>query len=412
MSESGDHRTRPPHRWLRWTLGLAAGLILAIVVGWGLLFWAAEPPQPGGFYTPPDPLPAGDPGTIIDTDRLDDVPDGSTGTRILYKSTDPQGNAIAVSGTVIVPEGDAPDEGRPVLAWAHGTTGIARRCAPSIRPDVASTIPGLESFLDAGYVVVTTDYPGLGGPGHHQYLIGESEARSVIDSVRAAQNLKRTHAGDRFGVWGHSQGGHASLFTGQIAVDYAPELTLVGVAAAAPASELAPLLEFALPSLTGKVLGSLALASWAQVFDDAPLGKIVQSQSIEAVEGISRGCVTTELQQLVAAPDAIYLQEVGFLKSDPTTTDPWAEIMRENSATPGDVPVPLFIAQGTEDEVVHPQVTYDFVEASCRADATVELKRLPGVGHPDVGFDSADAMAAWMADRFAGEPAPSTCSTE
>jgi pimeloyl-ACP methyl ester carboxylesterase len=408
----GDEQPHHHRRWGRWTLGIAAGLVLAIVIGWGLLFWVAEPAQPGRFYTPPDPLPSGDPGTILDTDRLDDVPDGSTGRRILYLSTDPQGDPIAVSGTVIVPDGRPPDGGRPVLAWAHGTTGIARRCAPSLSPQVTSTIPGLDDFLDAGYVVVTTDYPGMGAPGNHQYLIGQSEARAVIDSVRAARALGDTGASDQFATWGHSQGGHASIFAGQIAADYAPELTLVAVAAAAPATELAQLLELDLDSLAGKGLGALALASWARVFDDAPLRKIVEPQSIEAVEGIAAGCITTKLEQLVSAPDALFLQEAGFLKSNPTKTEPWQSIIADNSTTAGEVPVPMFVAQGTDDVIVHPQVTYEYVDDSCAAGTVVELKKLPGVGHPDVAFDSASAMADWLAGRFAGDSAPSTCSTQ
>ena len=57
--------------------------------------------------------------------------------------------------------------------------------------------------------------------------MGVSEGRSVLDSVRAAANLPKTGAGPRFVVWGHSQGGHAALFAGQLAKSYAPDLALV-----------------------------------------------------------------------------------------------------------------------------------------------------------------------------------------
>lgn len=78
-------------------------------------------------------------------------------------------------------------------------------------------------------VVVAADYPGLGTPGMHPYLIGESEGRAVLDSVRAARDLPDAGASNRFAVWGHSQGGHASLYTGELAASYAPDLRLVGV---------------------------------------------------------------------------------------------------------------------------------------------------------------------------------------
>lgn len=400
----GTHR----HHRGRWALGVAVGIVLALIIGWGFLYWAAEPPQPGGFYTPPDPLPDGEPGTILDTDRLDGVPDGATGTRVLYLSTDPEGEPVAVSGVVIAPEGDPPPGGRPVLAWSHPTTGIARRCAPSIGNGVSATIPGLERFLDAGYVVAATDYPGLGTRGPHPYLIGESEARAAIDSVRAARQL---HDGvsERFASWGHSQGGQSSLFVGEIVEDYAPEVELVGVAAAAPASELRQLLELDLPSLAGKVLTSMALASWARIYPDASLERAIQPQSIEAVEAVANDCIGTDPEKVVLGLDAVFLQEAGFLRLDPGTAQPWAKIMQDNSATAERATAPLFIGQGTADVVVHPQVTEAFVESACDAGIAVELKLLEGVDHGEAGFASADAAADWIAARFAGEPAPSTC---
>jgi alpha-beta hydrolase superfamily lysophospholipase len=79
-------------------------------------------------------------------------------------------------------------------------------------PDLAGTIWGLAEMMARGYVVVATDHPGLGTPGMHPYLIGVSEGRAVLDSVRAARDLPDAGASNRFVVWGHSQGGHASLY--------------------------------------------------------------------------------------------------------------------------------------------------------------------------------------------------------
>ncbi len=111
-------------------------------------------------------------------------------------------------------------------------------------PDTAGMIWGLGRNAEPeGYIVVATDYPGLGTDGIHPYLIGESEGRAVLDSVRAARDLPDSGASDRFAVWGHSQGGHAALYTGELAARYAPELKLVGVAAAAPATYLVELFD-------------------------------------------------------------------------------------------------------------------------------------------------------------------------
>ena len=73
--------------------------------------------------------------------------------------------------------------------------------------------------MSQGYVVVATDYEGLGTPGTHPYLVGESEAHGVLDIVKAAQQIRETGANDKTFVWGQSQGGQAALFAGEIAAD-------------------------------------------------------------------------------------------------------------------------------------------------------------------------------------------------
>ena len=162
--------------------------------------------------------------------------------RVLYRSTGLHGEPIAVSGVVIVPKGVPPAGGRPIVAWAHPTTGIVDRCAPSLARAFFRSVQGLQDMMNRGYAVAATDYPGLGTPGVHPYLVGESEARAVIDSVRAARSVPGVGDGRSFAVWGHSQGGQAALFTGLLASTYAPDLNLVGVAAAAPATELRSLM--------------------------------------------------------------------------------------------------------------------------------------------------------------------------
>ena len=131
-----------------------------------------EPSAPGAFYDPPDPLTAGDPGTVIRSEALRGLPAGTRGWRVLYLSTDPAGTAIAVSGTVFAPDAPAPPGGRPVIAWAHPTTGVDRRCAPSMDfpEEGLSRVPEYDELIAAGAVVVFTDYPGLGTPGPHPYL--------------------------------------------------------------------------------------------------------------------------------------------------------------------------------------------------------------------------------------------------
>jgi hypothetical protein len=149
-----------------------------------------QPDEPQSFYTPPATLPSGPAGTLIREEALPSVDPGIRVWRVLYTSTDEDGRPIAVSGVMAAPTGAPPAGGWPIVAWAHGTVGVASRCANSTQDDGGvQRIPDFVALVTAGNVLVATDYPGIGTPGMHPYLVGQSEGRSVLDSVRAGRNL-------------------------------------------------------------------------------------------------------------------------------------------------------------------------------------------------------------------------------
>ncbi len=261
-------------------------------------------------------------------------------------------------------------------------------------------------MLREGYVVVATDYPGLGTDGVHPYLIGESAGRAVLDSVRAARNFSNSKASNRFAVWGHSEGGHASLFTGQLAARYAPELKLVGVAAAAPATYLVDLFED--DAKTEQDLIAMALLSWTRLENVAP-ATIVEPGVMSAFKATALGCLTSIAQFEALEKDAKRLQAARFLKIDPTKINPWKGIMLRNSPGQARAGAPVFIAQGTADTTVDPQVTKRFAKALCAKGERVAFVELPGVSHIFAARDSAPTAIKWMNDRFKGLPAPSSC---
>src|SRR5690606_20866749 len=131
------------------------------------------------------------------------APQGAIAWRILYRSQDLHGNDVAASGTVYAPaSGQPPPGGRPVVAWAHPTTGMSDDCAPSRQGDPSAPLDWLEGMLANGWVVTATDYAGLGTPGTLAYLVGVSAAHDVLNSVRAARQIDGAHAGTRFATWG------------------------------------------------------------------------------------------------------------------------------------------------------------------------------------------------------------------
>ncbi len=255
------------------------------------------------------------------------VPAGATVWRILYHSTTIYGADVAESGYVIAPSAPPPAGGYPVIAWAHGTSGFAAPCAPSLFTDSGGgsgpyLLPSLDRYLAAGYVVSAADYQGLGvSDGVHPYLLGTSEGRSVLDATRATRALPGLKTADAVVIYGHSQGGHAALFAAEQAPTYAPDLHVVGVVAAAPATGLSTLI-----SIVGTPTGAQFLPysiptsyAWTQTYTDLPESAVfTPAGAAFASAEVTHGCS----DQVAAAIESHHLTPSGvFLagaSSDPT----------------------------------------------------------------------------------------------
>ena len=249
------------------------GAVLALVVALAAAGVASRldegRPSVDAFYTPPTDV-AQEPGHLLRAEPFTQgIPDSAKAWRILYTTTRDEGQPAVASGIVMVSD-DAPPGPRPVIAWAHGTTGFARPCGPSLldEPFVAGALPAEAQLLDRGWALVATDYIGLGTAGPHPYLIGQGEGRSVLDAVRAAHQHDQLDVADETVVWGHSQGGHAALWTGVLAPTYAPEVDIVGVAAIAPASDVVGLADHLGDVTGGSVFGSYIVVAYTDTYPD------------------------------------------------------------------------------------------------------------------------------------------------
>jgi alpha-beta hydrolase superfamily lysophospholipase len=396
-------RIKTPWERLRgWILVLAWVVLVVVVIAVVLFRHAAIPPEPGAFYTPPNPLPMGAPGTILRREPITDgVPDGAVSWRILYLSTGVNGERIAVSGVVVAPAG-ASASPRPVIAWARGTVGVLPACGLSHTSEPFRKMPALDLMVRRGFVVATTDYPGLGTPGIHPYLVGPVEADSVLDSVRAARQLD-VGAGDRFAVWGASQGGHASLWTAQSAGAYAPELKLIGAAASAPATDLEGILAANLHSPSGGVYTAELLYSWSHVYPGAELDDIVRPGQRAQFEKMATTCVSTPLAFLTLGG---LLTPSDYLAVD-HLTEPWKTWVARNTPR-GRIDVPLLITHGAADNLVPIALSEAETARRCEQGESVTLVSLPGVGH-DSAEESGLLVVGWIEDRFAGRPVGTTC---
>jgi acetyl esterase/lipase len=380
------------------------------IVGVVVLVSSSGSARPGSFYALPSPLPAGPAGAVIRSEVLADPPAGAKAWKILYRSRSHAGDPTAVSGLLFVPTTAAPVSGRNVVAFTHGTTGVASGCAPSnIGPSYWSAIDGLARFLQAGDVVVAPDYQGLGTPAPHPYLVGDAEATATLDEVRAARQFAPAHASPRFVVWGASQGGQAALFTGQQATSYAPELKLLGVAAAAPATDLKELFEANRNTPFGRILSAYTIDTWSQVYPQLHLDQVVTRAAQPIVKRLAKICIT-ERKGFLAVGVLQLALKLSYLKQLPWETEPWKGLIAENTPGRTEIRAPIIIAQGDADPLVRPAINAAFARRLCSDGERVDYRTYPGVMHVDAGPKTAADVAAWIAQRFAGAAAPSTCA--
>jgi pimeloyl-ACP methyl ester carboxylesterase len=364
-----------------------------------------EPEQFTGtdFYAEPDELPDVPHGTLLRYQPYENADVGNaTMWRIMYTSEDVAGDPIVVTGVIGVPTAAAPEGGRPVVTLAHGTTGIADECAPSKATGERATLV-MRPFLDAGYLVAQTDYEGLGTAGRHPYLVGESEGRGVLDAAIAAEQLPDADGGDQLAVFGYSQGGHGALFAGQLAADWAPDFDLVGTVAGAPATEL-PLIFGA--GSRGSVAGFvyMIIAGFNDAYPDAPLDDVLTPQGEAELNAVDDGCTGDVLRHFAG------LDSSQLMVPNGAETEPWATLAEDNN--PGNVvtDAPILILHSAADDVVPVALSGILFDRMCQKGQLVERRVYEnGDGHGAAAPGAVADGAAWIQQRFAGEPAISTC---
>ena len=361
-------RRRP--RWLR-----ASGAVAAVVLALALVAVSAvihrSMASPDAFYKPPSTVPVR-PGVLLRVQRFTrGIPPQWRAWRILDTTTREENVPAVASGLVIAAGGLRPGP-RPVIAWAHGTTGVASPCAPTLLPSRWNdhVIPGIDQALARGWVIVATDYVGLGTAGPHPYLIGQGEARSVLDSVRAARQMPELSLGRATVVWGHSQGGHAALWAGILAPTYAPDVNVVGVAALAPASDLKGLVKEVREKLEGRVLGAYILTAYSEIYPDVSFNHYVRPAARVLVRETAKRCLDI--------PEAIPSVATAILSREPIyAVDPLGGALgrrlAENTPT-GPIKAPLVIAQGLDDPLVPPGVQRSYVNRLCHSGQSVDYQ--------------------------------------
>jgi hypothetical protein len=332
-----------------------------------------------------------------------DLPAGVTATRIAYSSRDANDRPSLATGVVLQPPGSPPPGGWPIIAWAHGTAGIARVCAPSLMKDVYYGWEGLYLYPLLGYAVVATDYAGLGSPGVHQYMWSRAQGNDVAYSIPAARAALPSLGSNWVGI-GHSQGGYAVLRITNMAES--AKAGFLGAIPIASGADIEPVWRMSDPN-TQTVpstipMMALSIKAVRPEFDistmvapaaHASMARVGEEACLGAAEAIMRG-VTREQGRVEGWMDVP--QVVEFARENRIFTRPLRD------------PVLLVLSSG--DQYIPAPLRKQILEDLCKVGEKASYKIVADVDHGGTINASLQDQLRWMEDRFAGRPAKQGCS--
>jgi alpha-beta hydrolase superfamily lysophospholipase len=348
-----------------------------------------------------------EPGTLVRSEPATDfaLPPGIKAIRILYHTRTASNTDTLSSGVVLIPYGQPPRDGWPLLAWSHGTSGVANNCAPSLMRSLFYNWEGLYEYVMLGYAVVATDYAGLGTEGRHAYLDMSSNATDVVNSIPAA-HAAVPDLSQKWLVIGHSQGGLSSLGVAEVE-GRIKDPNFLGTVALAGASDLQDgiesVLNARLPMLNGLV------AFWVYgvktVYPQLQLKDVLTDQAVALYDrSVEDGCSAASGAFAALPTDQIlqpgwsrnrYIQQ--FLERNRPGT----------KATFG----PLLLVVGGDDMLFTEVAGQKVFQRLCAGGGRIQRRLYPGLGHDPVVYGSLRDQMDWIKDRFAGRAAPSDCSS-
>jgi pimeloyl-ACP methyl ester carboxylesterase len=333
---------------------------------------------------------------------------GFEAARVLYRSTSGDtGAETVVSGSLFVPKGKAPEGGWPVVGFGHGTLGIDNECAPSLSPDLSSYLGVVRVLTKLGIAVAFPDYQGLGTKGVHPYADSKTAGLNMIDAVRA---LHRTFPdiSNKWAAMGGSQGGGAAWAADEQAASYAPELTLVGAAATSPPTDLTGLVDKAqngeLTTEQGAVTQAI-IESLARLHPDLDRDLYRHGTAKEYWNAMSACSDDTAFQRGEA------IKKLGPNDFAPDTADAAIQLrdLLQRWALPQKpLSAPLYVWYGGKDPYIDAAWTEAGIRRACALGGVITIDFDPEGGHNPA---SGAAVLAWLADRFAGKPAPNDCKS-
>ena len=351
------------------------------------------------------------PGLMLRTEALPDdfsLTSAASAQRIIYSSTDGLDgkSPIMVSGAVFLPKGEKPADGWPVIAWAHGTVGVADVCAPSNNPRSDRDAKYLNHWLDQGYAVVASDYQGLGVPGGHPYLATRPEAYSVLDAVRAAEGFTKYGLSKKVVLVGQSQGGGAAFATATEASAYAPELDIRGtVATGTPyfTADAAPVVRDP-NAVEGVFAYTLYIMHLVAQADPSFKPDDILTEAAKPTFALTRTACLGAVEKSILDTN---LSQAAAFETDPTEVmSKFFKLMAYSNLNPKG---PVFMGTGGKDHDVPPAGQERLFHDACKAGAVIEDHVYPDLDHSGTVNGSLADSTPFVKKAFAGEPIAGNC---
>lgn len=351
------------------------------------------------------------PGTLLKLEKTTDttkylLPPSTALSRFIYQSETLSGSPVPVSAFILWPYSPRrqPDGGHPVVAWAHGTSGLAANTAPSHLKNLWQHYLAPYQIALQGYVVVGTDYAGLGvskdGSGRdimHEYLASPAQANDVVYSVAAAQSAF-SELSKQFVVIGHSQGGGAAWSVAQKA-DLTPIPGYLGAVPISPYTKVSEEETDIMDLLVAIICSGMTVA-----FPEFKLSDMLTE------EGENRVIAVHQTNAAVYSAMAL-LSGVKLLK--PNSRDNATFRKQQQLTSNGGKPIagPMLIIHGKADPVLIVAAVESAVKktAEVSSEAWIEYVALPNVSHEAALTAAQSVWMDWIGDRFAGRELKPGC---
>ena len=357
-----------------------------------------RPPQAlpvTSFYDTPRPWPEAKAGTLVRSEAITqyELPYELTAFRILYHSRTGTGKDVPVSGAVLIPDGQPPAGGWPVIAWAHDFRGMARQCAPSLMRNLGVG-PILSMYANLGFAVVVSDYAGLGTDSGTPVLDMESNAQDVIHSIPAAR-AALPQVGAKWIAVGAYEGALAAVGVAENDEHDPNYLGSISTSGLADAQSV-----YSRLAMTSSSHALLALASTIKsLYPEFRVQDMLKEKASPAYNRLPQSCGSDSAAAFTSEMLNPEWEHNRFVK----------EFFTRNTPGKKRASGPMLVISGEADPNVPGDMTTQAVARMCKQGDQVLFLKYPNLDSSGVMGASASDQISWIKARFAGYAPPGNC---